>query len=158
MTDLSRPSLFPAAAEAATRLLRVVILDDVSGALEAIKMVIQRRFSNATILTFTKPEEALQELERQKPDLFTTDWCHPDPSGAEILRRLAAKKVGYPVFVISARAEIPWVERAVKEAKLQGLNIALLSKPFLIEELWRLMAEHLRLPAGDANKTTKSGE
>jgi DNA-binding response OmpR family regulator len=118
------------------RPLRIVMLDDEPCVLDALKIIMQFVFNDAKILTCTGSEEALQELAQEAPDLFTTDWAHPTFPGEALLRVLAEKKVTYPIFVISARAEyIEYLD--------QGLNVSLLSKPFTLEQLRSLLLKHL---------------
>ena len=88
------------------RPLRIIMVDDVDTTLESIKLVMQYLLPEATILAFQLAGDGLEEVERQHPDLFTTDWTHAGMPGAEILERLAAMKVKYPIFVISACADM----------------------------------------------------
>jgi DNA-binding NarL/FixJ family response regulator len=126
-----------------TRAPRIVILDDEPFVSECIKMLVRFYFNDAGILTFTDAEEALQELMREDPDLFTTDFNHPKIPCDEILRLLAARKVKYPIFVISAWAEWLKPEKLLDEFVDQGLNVSLLSKPFTLEQLRALLLKHL---------------
>ncbi len=118
---------------------RIVMMDDLRSVLEMLESVIRIWFPDATILTFTDAELAYQELMREDPDLFTTDVCHPEPDGDELLRLLTARNVKYPIFVMSA-----WVK--TKEALRPGcigpnLNVTLMPKPFPLDELyWQLLS------------------
>jgi DNA-binding NtrC family response regulator len=120
------------------RPLRIVMLDDEAFVLETLKLVWSLEYSNAELLTFTDTQKALQELQREDPDLFTTDWNHYGMRGPEILKALAARKVKYPVFVISAFAP----EENVVVSAGPGLNVTLLRKPFNVEQLRALLREH----------------
>jgi response regulator of citrate/malate metabolism len=60
----------------------------------------------------------------------------------EMLQLLAARKVKYPVFVISAHDTMIQRE-AIKECADQGLNVSYLSKPWTIEQLRALLLKHL---------------
>jgi CheY-like chemotaxis protein len=88
------------------RPLRIIMVDDVDTTLDSIKFVVQYLLPEATILAFQLAGDGVEEVERQHPDLFTTDWTHAGMPGAEILERLAAMKVKYPIFVISACADM----------------------------------------------------
>jgi DNA-binding NtrC family response regulator len=127
-----------------TRPLRIVILDDEPFACDALRMVLQFDLPNAEILTFTNVAAALEELEREDPDLFTTDFEHPGTKGDELLQILAERKAKYPVFVISSYGESLASNDFLKRFLDQGLNVSLVSKPFSVEELRSLLLKHIR--------------
>ena len=126
------------------RPLRIVMLDDEPLLLDATKMLLHHDYNDARILTFTNAEEALQELTREDPDLLTTDWNHLGRlHGDGLLQLLAARKVKYPIFVISAAIEAIRATDFLREYKDQGLNITFLPKPFTMEQLSPLLLKHL---------------
>jgi TPR repeat protein/response regulator RpfG family c-di-GMP phosphodiesterase len=132
------------------RSLRIVMLDDEPLVLDALKMMLEFDHPSSFVLTFTNAESALQELEWEEPDLFTTDWNHPGKlCGDSLLRVLAGRGVKYPIFVITAYAECIAEKDGLKGLLDQGLNVTLLSKPFLMEDLRRLIAEHVDLSGED---------
>jgi DNA-binding response OmpR family regulator len=93
----------PIAETAATkRPLRIVALDDEPLVAEWMEMFFKLIFPDSKVVTFTRSHEAFAELQRESPDLFTTDWNHAGMSCGEMLLRLAEKKVKYPILVISA--------------------------------------------------------
>ena len=126
-----------------TRPLRIIMVDDVDAVLEANKIGMQILLPEATILAFQWAGDGLKEVERQHPDLFTTDWTHAGMAGPEILQRLAAMKVRCPIFVISAVAKLCGAEKLLEEYSAQGLNVTLLEKPFMVAELRSLLLKHL---------------
>lgn len=121
--------------------LRIVMLDDVPDVLETAKVMIELSYDGAEILTFTKAEDALREIEREDPDLFTTDYTHDGISCTEMLRILASRKVKYPIFVISGHAETI-KSRGLLDDAVQGLNVTFLSKPFTIGQLNAELCKH----------------
>jgi CheY-like chemotaxis protein len=125
---------------------RIVMLDDEPYVLDALKMMIQLRFKEAVVKTFTDPDLALDELLREDPDLFTTDWMHPKPSCVEVLERLRARKVSYPIFVISLHAEMVRADGLIPDALYRDLNLTVVGKPLFAEELWSLLSSRLGLP------------
>lgn len=127
------------------RSLRMVVLDDEPLVGEALQMMLRFELPDSFLHTFTSAESALQELEREDPDLFTTDIAHPGMQFPEILDRLADRRGAYPVFVLSAWAESDTAKEMVKRCVAQGWNITLLSKPFLFDDLRRLLRSHLGL-------------
>jgi CheY-like chemotaxis protein len=128
-----------------TRPLRIVVLDDEPCVREALQLLLRSYLPNSVILTFNDAESALQELEREDPDLFTTDLNHPGRlRGEALLRILASGRVKYPILLITACAASIQQE-LLKRYVVQGLNIALLSKPFSPDDLRRLVSTHLGL-------------
>ncbi len=123
---------------------RIVVMDDEEGPRVALRMIFNMDFPNAEVLTFSDAEAALEELEREDPDLFTTDNRHVKVSGVEMVRKLAAKQVKYPIFMITAFETVE-LKNQLEELVNQGLNVAYLAKPFLVEDLRRLVSTHLGL-------------
>ena len=137
----SHPQMAPANTRC-TRPLRIVVLDDEPGVREALQLLLPSYLPNSVILTFNDAELALQELEREDPDLFTTDWNHPGRLfGEGLLRILASRGVKYPIFLITAYADS--IRQEIVGYANQGLNIALLAKPFSLDDLRRLVSTHL---------------
>jgi CheY-like chemotaxis protein len=127
------------------RSLHIVTLDDEPFVGEAIQMMLRFDLPDSFILTFTSAESALQELEREDPDVFTTDINHVGMRFPEILDRLAGRRGKYPVFVLSACAGSDTAKEMVKRCVDQGWDVTLLSKPFLLDDLRRLLKSHLNL-------------
>jgi DNA-binding NtrC family response regulator len=123
---------------------RIVAFDDDAYASAALTLMIHFRWPEVPVLTFNRAKEALREIERRPPDLFTTDINHPGMPTTEILQRLARQKVKFPVFIISAMDM--FAPRMVQQFVQQGLKIEFLSKPFLADDLWNLVAKYLGLP------------
>jgi TPR repeat protein/ActR/RegA family two-component response regulator len=122
--------------------LRIVVFDDEAGPRTSLRVIFKGDFPNAEILTFADAEAALEELEREDPDLFTTDNRHMKISGVEMLRMLAAKQVKYPIFMMTAFETIE-LKSQLEELVSQGLNVGYLAKPFSIEDIRRLVSTHL---------------
>jgi CheY-like chemotaxis protein len=118
-----------------TKPLRVVMLDDEPGVLEAYKLMVSVLVPNSVILTFNDGASALRELEKEEPALFTMDWNRPGAlNGAGLMQILASKGAKYPIVVISASAE--WVAKERLNGFIsQGLNVSVLSKPITLEDL-----------------------
>lgn len=139
---VGHPQVAPAKAHC-TKSFRIVVLDDEPFVCQALQLVLRSDLPYSFIFTFTNAESALQELERQDPDLFTTDWNHPGRlHGEGLLRVLASRGARYPIFLMTAYAECIQQELLKRYAD-QGLNIALLSKPFSLDGLRRLVSTHL---------------
>ncbi len=105
---------------------RIVMLDDVEDVLSSLSAVVQILYPNAEILKFTDSVEAWEELLRQPPDLFTTDWQHEGIHGTTFLRLLVAQEVKFPVLVVSSSACVEAVS-AIAGAKI---DVSLVPKPW----------------------------
>ena len=75
--------------------------------------------------TATTGAEALQEVQRLRPDLVLLDIYLPDMTGLDVLRRLRAEGSGVDVVVISAARDVESIRTA-----LHGGVLHYLVKPF----------------------------
>ena len=114
---------------------RIVIMDNEEGPRQSLHICISKGskgwYKNATVLLFDDVEEALRELEREPPDLFTTDYLHLKLGGSAELHLLRDRMVLYPIFVISAYANNEMVLRNAGP----DLNVTLICKPFGLRTL-----------------------
>lgn len=90
------------------------------------------------VRTFADPEEALEAITAELPDVVLTDLRMPNMDGIEVCRRLRASWPLLPIFVITAHGHI---ESAIKALKA-GANEYLLKPPNL-DELETLMLRAL---------------
>lgn len=60
---------------------RIVLLEDDEQLLEMLADVIRTRFEKATLLAFSDPVEAVQELGREDPAVLVTNWTMPRIGG-----------------------------------------------------------------------------
>jgi len=60
------------------------------------------------------PEEALAELNHQRPDLVLTDISMPGRSGLEFIKDVLALHRGLPILVVSMHDEAIYAERALR--------------------------------------------
>ena len=90
------------------------------------------------VRTFADPEEALEAIAAELPDVVLTDLRMPKMDGIEVCRRLRASWPLLPIFVVTAHGHI---ESAI-EALKAGANEYLLKPPNL-DELETLMLRAL---------------
>jgi DNA-binding response OmpR family regulator len=109
---------------------RIVLLEDELGTAKDLELLLRWWFRELDLVVFSNGDEAWTDLCRQDPDLFITDWFHPGLSGAEILRKLADRKVAYPIIFCSVCPREAFKEQ---EALLE-LKLVWLQKPFSVEE------------------------
>lgn len=99
---------------------KIVIVNDEQFFLELMEMMIPLWFKTATILTFTDPAKALEELARENPDLLITGVQMPKIDGGYIVQRLSEKEVTYPIIVTSG---LPDDAQWVQEYANKGLRV-----------------------------------
>jgi len=123
-----------------TRPLRIVHVDDEAGVLQAVGIIIQWRLKNLELLQFQRSLTAWHVLSRFDPDLLITDDVMPRMRGGELVRRLAERRITYPIIVISAWEK---TEEWVNEYANRGMRISLLVAPFDIATFFAHISRHL---------------
>ena len=105
--------------------LRIVLVDDEEFFVLILAQMLRSRY-DATIQPFTSSQAAWEELDRASPDMLIVGGVMPPPCGEEIVRRLMARNVSYPILVVSgylsADDVLSWFPAAP--------NISFLQKPF----------------------------
>src|SRR5687768_8437540 len=84
--------------------LKLLIVDDEQDMLNLIRLLLEP--AGFRVLRTTKPEEGLNLVIKERPDLILLDLMMPGLNGHEFLRRVRRHPVvkQTPVIVISARA------------------------------------------------------
>ncbi len=129
---------------------RIVVLDDEEGPRRWHLAVLKGMYEGQTILDFEDSDAAWQELLRTDPDLFITDIRHVGISGIEMLKRLAERKVKYPIMVVSVA--LGFYEEDVRHGWGPGLNVSFLEKPVDIETYRKAVEVALQIPARRNNE------
>lgn len=121
---------------------KILVVDDIATNVMLHKAVLGR--AKYRIVTATGGHEALEQVEREKPDLVLLDIMMPDMDGYEVMRRLRAdpRWEDLPVIFLTALNN---TEDIVKGFKL-GAN-DYVSKPFNHEELITRVAHHIFIAA-----------
>jgi DNA-binding NtrC family response regulator len=81
-------------------------------------------------------KEALAAIDEQPPDVMVLDHKMPAPDGMEVLRRIRAKDLQFPVIMLTAHGNVETAVEAMKAGATEYLT-----KPFDLEEL-KLRIEH----------------
>jgi two-component system response regulator PrrA len=111
----------------------------------AIRTALERalRLEGFAVSVAAGGHEALELVERDRPEVVVLDVMMPDLSGVTVASRLRARGVEVPICILSARDEV--------EDRVAGLEAGAddyLVKPFALEELVaRLRALLRRLPS-----------
>src|SRR5918911_4628072 len=114
----------------------VLIVDDERTLARTIKVFLAESGYEAEVAS--DAEQALELLERLRPDVVFADVRLPGMSGIELLRRIREFDAAIPVIVMTAYGTI---EGAVEAVKLGAFDY--LKKPVDLEEL-KLMADRAR--------------
>lgn len=130
---------------------RIVILDDQPEMGECWEMMLREYLLKNTkpleIVTFTDSVKAMDELLRENPDLFITDWNHTGIRCDEMFEFLARKKIKYPIFVITASADLFLKKHLLEVSRKLGLTIRIQGKPCMPDDLRRLMSRYFYFSA-----------
>jgi DNA-binding response OmpR family regulator len=109
---------------------RVMVVDDESGALTLIRIMLER--NGFTVQGAKDALAALNLLETSTPDLFVLDVMMPGMDGIELCRRIRARPqtAHTPIIILSARGD--------RESVAEGLAVGAddyLVKPILHHDL-----------------------
>ena len=117
--------------------LRIVLVDDEEFFVLILAQMLRSRY-DATIQPFTSSQAAWEELERTAPGMLIVGGVMPELCGEDIVRRLMARNVSYPILVVSgylsADDVLSWFPAAP--------NISFLQKPFDPGQLHAEIAKH----------------
>ncbi len=129
---------------AATRELRVLVVDDEEHITELVAMALG--YNGFDVERVDTGRKALEAVEKRRPDLIVLDVMLPDLDGFELTRRIrqaegAATRI--PIIFLTAKD--------TTEDKIQGLRLGsddYVTKPFSIEELVERVKAVLRRVTG----------
>ena len=82
----------------------------------------------------------LESIAEQAPDLMILDHKMPAPDGMEVLRRIRAKNLSFPVIMLTAHGNVGTAVEAMKAGATEYLT-----KPFDLEELKLSIDKALRI-------------
>src|SRR5208283_3379967 len=139
------------------RPLRVVILDDLPYVREAIKKLAGSLYERLSFIEFGNGDDACQELSRETPDLFISDFNHPGMACQEIFAQMIDEGKRCPVLMISAVAEFAGRDLVRFSGPAPLLDISVVSKPFMAEDLWRVLDKYFG-PPSRSRAATSSGK
>jgi CheY-like chemotaxis protein len=116
--------------------IKVLVVDDEVDARELIKRVLME--CGAEVLTAGSAVQALELLERERPDVLLSDIGMPDIDGYELMRRVRALGARVPAIALTAFARSEDRTRALRAGFLQHV-----SKPVEPSELVATIASVL---------------
>ncbi len=128
---------------------RVLVVDDHRAARESMADVL--RCAGHTVSVAASAVEALELLDRERPDVVLTDLQMPGMDGLELIARVTRRRPAPQVLMITAHATISSAVEAIRRGAFEYLE-----KPFNAERLEELVAraiERRRLTGSDAIET-----
>src|SRR5882724_10489050 len=121
---------------------RILVVDDEPEITRALRSILTG--NGFEPLVATTGEEALDHVERRRPDLMLLDLVLPGIDGLEVCRIIRQDRgLDLPIIVLSAQGE--------EEAKVKALDLGAddyLTKPFGVRELLARMRAALRRAGG----------
>ncbi len=133
---------------------RVLVVEDEEALAQLLKYNLEKEGYSVSVAV--DGEEALIVAEEAGPDLVVLDWMLPKASGAEVCRRLRARKEtrNTPIVMLTARGE--------ESDRIRGLDMGAddyITKPFSMSELLaRLRAVMRRIRPGLAEDKLTCGD
>ena len=124
---------------------KVLVVEDEKNIILGVKTCLE--VAEYQVVVAETGEEALAEVERNRPDIILLDLLLPGISGYQVCSQLKEdpKTKDIPIVVLSAKAE----EEDMRRAKEAGAD-SYLTKPFRPKELW---AELERFLPSEKNKS-----
>jgi DNA-binding response OmpR family regulator len=80
--------------------MKILIVDDDQNILRLYKEELEE--DGYSVITASNGKEALEQFEREEPDLVTLDILLPDVDGIKLLRQIKEKKPRLPVIMSTA--------------------------------------------------------
>lgn len=118
---------------------KVLVVDDEPDTLELVKLVLES--GGFETLLAASGTQALEQIERTRPDLVLLDIMMPDMDGWDVFRKIKEKDPKIPVAILTAKAQ--------NIDRLLGLHVLkaddYITKPFgkneLINKVRKLLTE-----------------
>ncbi len=115
-----------------TRKKRILVVDDDVDIVRIVtKMLAQEDYQ---VFTSVSGEEALEKVQKEKPDILLLDIMMPRMNGLEVLRRVKEIDPAITIIMITAFGDIDSYLDAMESGAFEYIN-----KPFESEELIRMI-------------------
>jgi len=123
------------------RRARILVCDDEPCIRDCMRIIFECTFRDFELVQCDTGHATLREVARQTPDLLITDCCHVGLSFSETLPILYRMQVRFPIIVASAQIGGPEIRDRL--LSFPGIDITLLSKPFLVQEFRNAVLQFL---------------
>lgn len=121
--------------------MRVIAIDDSAAVLALLRHIVGQ-IDDCDVRTFLKPEEALDHVARETPDLILVDYTMPVLNGVDVIRRIRSRPSTADVPIIMITSER---ENVIKIAAIEAGATEFLGKPFDAAELTLRVRNQLNL-------------
>lgn len=147
--------------------IKVIHIDDEEFVLDIVGQMIRANpaFRDVSVQSFQNRDEAWRVLSHTDPDILITDLCNDNVpgqtpnacwNGFDMLSILAARRVKYPIIVLSGSLSIEGYEyRAIQCAGME-VNVTLLQKPITPGILHLELAKHLGFGIESGNQYNRN--
>jgi len=115
---------------------KILVVDDEQDIRNFAKSFFEKR--NISVLTASGGNEALEIIEREKPELVLLDIHMEEMTGVEVLKKLRESKNDVKVIMVTGVEE----EAIVNEANSWGIR-GYIHKPLVLEELEKIVIGEL---------------
>ncbi len=115
----------------------VLVVDDELMIRTILKRALASRYR---VVAASNPQEALEALEHERPDLVLTDVNMPGGSGIQMVREVHQRYPGLPVAFLAA------VVDEATQASIEDLGAPLFIKPFDVQELLSMLELFVTVP------------
>lgn len=113
----------------------ILIVDDEAGPRESLRMILK---ADHDVRTAASATEALEEVDRQPPDLVFLDLRMPDMHGTEVLKAIKTRHPDVEVAIITAYAGLESARLAVRYGAIDYLT-----KPYSVADVQRIVERAL---------------
>jgi signal transduction histidine kinase len=113
----------------------ILVVDDEPGPRESLRMILK---PGHDVRTACGGEEALQEVEREQPDLVFLDLRMPGMDGTEVLQRIKSAHPDVEVAIITAYAAVDSARLAIRCGAIDYLT-----KPYAVADVERIVERAL---------------
>jgi len=120
---------------------KILVVDDEPFVCDTVKLLLA--FDGHNVETALSGRDALEKFADGKFDLVITDYSMPEMKGDELGVKIKALAPSQPVILITAYTEM----LRGAETPLAGVDL-LVSKPFLLEDLRKAIAQATELGSG----------
>lgn len=111
--------------------MKILIVDDSRAMRRIVQRAIRKAgFKGNVIIEAETGAEALETIQRDKPDLILSDWHMPEMSGLALKEALNAREIDIPFGFITSESS----DEMRRTAAAAGANF-LLAKPFTPDDM-----------------------
>jgi len=123
-----------------TKSVKVMVVDDHPEVLKTLKKILERR--GYEVQDFSDPILALEEFQKNKPDIILSDLMMPQMDGIEFLTQVKKLSPLLPFIIMTAFATVDTAAQSTKYGAFDYLR-----KPFELSKIYDTLDKAIRNPA-----------